>query len=68
MSSFVAAGGGNRMAPFDALRAAVTSVLAGDVESPPLAVRFLNRMTLSLFAAVRLFERPPRPHPLTAPA
>jgi flavin-dependent dehydrogenase len=55
-------------APFDALRAAVTSVLAGDVEKPALAVRFFNRMTLFLFALARRFERPPVPRPLSAPA
>ena len=55
-------------APLDALEASVTSVLAGDVESPALAIRFFNRMTLFLFATVRFFERPPGPRPLAAPA
>lgn len=53
-------------APVDALRAAVTSVLAGDVEEPALAVRFFNRMTLFLFALARRFERPPEPAPLAS--
>lgn len=53
-------------APIDALRAAVTSVLAGNVENPALAVRVLNRMTLLLFAFARRFERPEEPHPLAA--
>ena len=53
-------------APVDALRAAVTSVLAGDVEEPVLAVRFFNRMTLFLFALARRFERPPEPAPLAS--
>ncbi|MGA7992003.1 MAG: NAD(P)/FAD-dependent oxidoreductase [Thermoanaerobaculia bacterium] len=44
-------------APLDALRAAVTSTLAGDVESPPLAVRFFNRLTLILFAISRRIEK-----------
>jgi flavin-dependent dehydrogenase len=44
-------------APLDALRAAVTSTLAGDVESPPLAVRFFNRLTLMAFAFSRLVEK-----------
>ncbi len=44
-------------APFDALRAAVTSTLAGDVENPPLAVRFFNRLTLLAFAFSRLVEK-----------
>jgi hypothetical protein len=44
-------------APFDALRAAVTSTLAGDVESPPLAVRFFNRLTLIAFAISRRIEK-----------
>ncbi len=43
-------------APLDALRAAVTSILAGDVESPPLAVRFFNRLTLIAFAIARRIE------------
>jgi flavin-dependent dehydrogenase len=44
-------------APLDALRAAVTSTLAGDVESPSLAVRFFNRLTLIAFAISRRIER-----------
>jgi flavin-dependent dehydrogenase len=44
-------------APLDALRAAVTSTLAGDVESPPLAVRFFNRLTLIAFAIARRTEK-----------
>jgi flavin-dependent dehydrogenase len=44
-------------APVDALRAAVTSILAGDVEKPSLGVRFFNRMTLTLFAIAKSFER-----------
>ncbi len=44
-------------APVDALRAAVTSTLAGDVEQPPLAVRFFNRLTLLAFAFSRLVEK-----------
>jgi len=44
----------------------VTSVLAGDVEEPVLAVRFFNRMTLFLFALARRFERPPEPAPLAS--
>ncbi len=44
-------------APFDALRAAVTSTLAGDVERPPFAVRFFNGLTLTLFALARLWEK-----------
>lgn len=44
-------------APLDALRAAVTSTLAGDVERPPLAVRFFNRLTLLAFAFSRLVEK-----------
>lgn len=44
-------------APLDALRAAVTSTLAGDVESPRLAVRFFNRLTLMAFAFSRLVEK-----------
>lgn len=44
-------------APLDALRAAVTSTLAGDVESPPFAVRFFNGLTLNLFALARLWEK-----------
>jgi len=55
-------------APFRALEAAVTSVLAGDVERPSLPVRFFNRMTLSLFALARLFARRPEPRRLPAPA
>jgi flavin-dependent dehydrogenase len=55
-------------APLTALEAAVTSILAGDVENPALAVRFFNRMTLLLFALARLFERPPAPRPLSASA
>lgn len=55
-------------APLAALEAAVTSVLAGDVEKPGLPVRFFNRMTLLLFALARRFERPPAPRPLSAPA
>ncbi len=46
-------------APLDALRAAVTSTLAGDVESPALAVRFFNRLTLLAFAFARRFEKDP---------
>ena len=44
-------------APLDALRAAVTSTLAGDVEKPALAVRFFNRITLMAFAFSRLVEK-----------
>jgi flavin-dependent dehydrogenase len=44
-------------APLDALRAAVTSTLAGDVEKPAVAVRFFNRATLIAFAISRRFER-----------
>jgi hypothetical protein len=44
-------------APLDALRAAVTSTLAGDLESPALAVRFFNRLTLLAFAFARRFEK-----------
>ena len=46
-------------APLDALRAAVTSILAGDVENPPLAVRFFNRLTLTAFAIARRLEKDP---------
>ncbi len=46
-------------APLDALRAAVTSTLAGDVESPAIAVRFFNRLTLIAFAFARRFEKDP---------
>ena len=46
-------------APLDALRAAVTSTLAGDVENPALAVRFFNRLTLLAFAFARRIERDP---------
>ena len=46
-------------APLDALRAAVTSTLAGDVESPALAVRFFNRLTLIAFAFARRIEKDP---------
>ncbi|MBK9064448.1 MAG: tryptophan 7-halogenase [Acidobacteria bacterium] len=44
-------------APLDALRAAVTSTLAGDVESPSLGVRVFNRLTLMAFAFSRLVEK-----------
>jgi flavin-dependent dehydrogenase len=44
-------------APFDALRAAVTSTLAGDVEDPSLPVRFFNWMTLAAFRLAPLWER-----------
>jgi flavin-dependent dehydrogenase len=44
-------------APLDALRAAVTSTLAGDVEKPAPAVRFLNWLTLFLFAISRRIEK-----------
>jgi 2-polyprenyl-6-methoxyphenol hydroxylase-like FAD-dependent oxidoreductase len=44
-------------APIDALRAAVTSTLAGDVENPRFAVRFFNRMTLFAFAFSRVVEK-----------
>lgn len=44
-------------APFDALRAAVTSTLAGDVESPSPGVRFFNRLTLMAFAFSRVVEK-----------
>jgi hypothetical protein len=44
-------------APIDALRAAVTSTLAGDVENPSLAVRFFNRLTLFAFAFSRVVEK-----------
>jgi flavin-dependent dehydrogenase len=44
-------------APIDALRAAVTSTLAGDVENPTLGVRVLNRLTLMAFAFSRLVEK-----------
>lgn len=44
-------------APFDALRAAVTSTLAGDVENPSPAVRFCNRLTLIVFAFSRRIEK-----------
>jgi flavin-dependent dehydrogenase len=44
-------------APLDALRAAVTSTLAGDVENPSFAVRFFNRLTLTAFAFARLIEK-----------
>lgn len=46
-------------APLDVLRAAVTSILAGDVEKPAFGVRFWNRMTLTIFRLVSLFERAP---------
>jgi hypothetical protein len=44
-------------APLDALRAAVTSTLAGDVEKPALGVRFFNRLALLAFAFSRLVEK-----------
>ena len=44
-------------APLDALRAAVTSTLSGDVERPSLAVRFFNRMTLTAFALAQFFAK-----------
>jgi flavin-dependent dehydrogenase len=44
-------------APIDALRAAVTSTLAGNVESPSLGVRVFNRLTLYAFAFSRLVEK-----------
>ncbi len=44
-------------APLDALRAAVTSTLAGDVEDPSLGVRVFNRLTLVAFAFSRLVEK-----------
>jgi flavin-dependent dehydrogenase len=44
-------------APLDALRAAVTSTLAGDVENPSLGVRVFNRLTLVAFAFSRLVEK-----------
>ena len=44
-------------APIDALRAAVTSTLAGDVENPRLGVRVFNRLTLMVFAFSRLVEK-----------
>ena len=44
-------------APLDALRAAVTSTLAGDLESPALGVRFFNRLALIAFAFARRFEK-----------
>jgi len=55
-------------APIDVLRAAVTSVLSGDVERPALAIRFFNRVTLLLFAFERRFARPAEPHPVAATA
>jgi flavin-dependent dehydrogenase len=53
-------------APIDAMCAAVTSVLAGDVERPALAVRLLNRITLLLIGLARFFERPAEQRPLAA--
>lgn len=44
-------------APVDALRAAVTSTLAGDVEDPPLVVRVLNATTLAIFSLARFWEK-----------
>lgn len=55
-------------APIDVLRAAVTSVLSGDVERPALAIRFFNRVTLLLFALERRFARPAEPHQVAAAA
>jgi len=43
----------------EALRAAVTSILSGDVERPALPVRFFNRLTLIAFALARLWEKEP---------
>ena len=43
--------------PFRAFRAAVTSTLAGDVENPPLTVRFFNRLTLIAFGLAHLVEK-----------
>lgn len=43
--------------PVDALRAAVTSTLAGDVENPRLSVRFFNRLSLIAFAISRRVEK-----------
>jgi flavin-dependent dehydrogenase len=55
-------------APLDVMRSAVTSTLAGDVENPALAVRFLNRATLLLIGCVERFERMRGTQPLRAPA
>lgn len=43
--------------PLDALRAAVTSTLSGDVENPAFGVRLFNRLTLIAFAMSRLWEK-----------
>ncbi len=44
-------------APFDPMRAAVTSTLAGDVEDPSFAVRFWNAMMLTAVGFMRVAER-----------
>jgi flavin-dependent dehydrogenase len=44
-------------APFDPMRAAVTSTLAGDVEDPSFAVRFWNIMMLTAVGFMRFAER-----------
>ncbi len=43
--------------PLEAFRAAVTSILTGDVERPSLGVRLFNRVTLAAFLLVRIWER-----------
>lgn len=52
-------------APIDALRAAVTSILAGDVDRPSWGVRFWYRMTLFFFA---VHKRLGAPAPSAPPA
>ena len=43
--------------PLEAFRAAVTSILSGDVESPSWAVRLFNRLTLTAFRLAPLWEK-----------